>query len=98
MQVDLDIKKLSNNSVLYRENGKIVCVPKEEFLKEQTAEISSLTFKIEKLESLFNKLQKTIVEEILDFKNEMSKKDAVYKKTLLAILETLKGEEDEKDN
>ena len=65
MIVDFDVKSMKPDSVLYRDkNGKIICVPKDEFLKEYHAEISSLRVEVANGISRIENLEKSIVGQI----------------------------------
>jgi hypothetical protein len=65
MIVDFDVKSMKTDSVLYRDkNGKIICVPKDEFLKEYYDEISSLRVEVANGISRIENLEKSIVGEI----------------------------------
>ena len=66
MIVDFDVKLMKPDSVLYRDkNGKIICVPKEEFLKEHNSKIAEILNEFENLKNNTLNFQKSITSEIL---------------------------------
>lgn len=62
MQCNLEISKLKKNAVLYRdETGKIICLSKDEFLKEHDGRIKHLeekwTLKVQELDNMKKKFE-----------------------------------------
>ena len=89
MIVDFDVKSLEPNSVLYRdENGKIICVPKEKFLKEYNDEIASLRTEVANGISRIEKLEKSIVGQI----SNQNKRIDQLSQTIRNFVKIMKGE------
>lgn len=101
MIVDFDVNSLEPNSVLYRnENGKIICVPKEKFLKEYQDEIASLRVDVANGISRIEKLEKSIVGQILS-QNERIDQIAQTIKNFVKIMKgepAINEEKNESDN
>lgn len=63
MQCNLEISKLKKNAVLYRdETGKIICLSKDEFLKQHDGRIKQLEeqwiLKVQELDNMKKKFEK----------------------------------------
>jgi hypothetical protein len=88
MQCNLEISKLKKNAVLYRdETGKIICLSKDEFLKEHDGRIKQLeekwTLKVQELDNMKKKF-----EEEWDLKKfEMME----FQKGIYEFIEIMKG-------
>lgn len=88
MQCNLEISKLKKNAVLYRdETGKIICLSKDEFLKEHDGRIKQLeekwTLKVQELDNMKRKF-----EEEWDLKKfEMME----FQKGIYEFIEIMKG-------
>ena len=88
MQCNLEISKLKKNAVMYRDDtGKIICLSKDEFLKEHDGRIKQLeekwTLKVQELDNMKKKF-----EEEWDLKNfEMMQ----FQKGIYEIIEIMKG-------
>jgi hypothetical protein len=88
MQCNLEISKLKKNAVLYRdETGKIICLTKDEFLKEHDGRIKQLeekwTLKVQEL----NNMKKKFEEEWELKKLEMT----AFQKGIYEFIEIMKG-------
>lgn len=89
MIVDFDVKSLEPNSVLYRdEKGKIICVPKEKFLKEYHDEIATLRVEVENGISRIEKLEKSIVGQI----SSQNERIDQISQTIKNFVKIMKGE------
>ena len=96
MQVDIDIKEMKPNSVLYRnEKGQFICVSKEEFLKEFKNEILDFSNEIANLKSNTENFKKSITGQI----SNQNKRIAKLSSAILDFIKIMKGESNnEKDN
>ena len=88
MQCNLEISKLKKNAVLYRdETGKIICLSKDEFLKEHDGRIKQLeekwTLKVLELDNMKKKFE----EEWEQKKLEMM----AFQKGIYEFIEIMKG-------
>ena len=88
MQCNLEISKLKKNAVLYRdETGKIICLTKDEFLKEHDGRIKQLeekwTLKVQELDNMKKKFE----EEWEQKKLEISE----FQKGIYEFIEIMKG-------
>lgn len=88
MQCNLEISKLKKNAVLYRdETGKIICLSKDEFLKEHDGRIKQLeekwTLKVQELDNMKKKFE----EEWEQKKLEISE----FQKGIYEFIEIMKG-------
>lgn len=88
MQCNLEISKLKKNAVLYRdETGKIICLSKDEFLKEHDGRIKQLeekwTLKVQELDNMKKKFD----EEWEQKKLEMM----AFQKGIYEFIEIMKG-------
>lgn len=88
MQCNLEISKLKKNAVLYRdETGKIICLSKDEFLKEHDGRIKQLegkwTLKVQELDNMKKKFE----EEWEQKKLEMM----AFQKGIYEFIEIMKG-------
>ena len=88
MQCNLEISKLKKNAVLYRdETGKIICLSKDEFLKEHDGRIKQLeekwTLKVQELDKMKEKFE----EEWEQKKLEMM----AFQKGIYEFIEIMKG-------
>lgn len=88
MQCNLEISKLKKNAVLYRdETGKIVCLSKDEFLKEHDLRIKELELSWEQKNIQLNQMKEKIEEEWKDKKVEIEE----YKKAIYDFINIMKG-------
>lgn len=61
MTCNVEISKFKKNAILFRdENGKIICLTKEEFLKEQNDKIKDLEFKLEQKTNELNAFKEKV--------------------------------------
>ena len=89
MICDIEISKLKPNSVLYRDaNGKIICVTKEEFLKELKNEIGDNSKEIEGIKNYTEETRKLITAEI----SSQNKRIDKLSNTLLEFINIMKGD------
>lgn len=88
MQCNLEISKLKKNAVLYRdETGKIVCLSKDEFLKEHDLRIKELELSWEQKNIQLNLMKEKIEKEWEDKKTEIEE----YKKAIYDFINIMKG-------
>ena len=88
MTCNLEIGQLKKNAVLYRnENGKVVCVSKEEFLKEHDLKIKQLQLEWEQKNLQLEYKQKQFDEEWAKAKAEIEE----YKKSIYDFINIMKG-------
>lgn len=89
MMCDIEISKLKPDSVLYRDaNGKIICITKEEFLKEHNSKIAEISNEFENLKNNTLEFQKSITSEIL----RQNERIEAMQQALLDFIEIMKGE------
>ena len=89
MMCDIEISKLKPNSVLYRdEKGKIICVTKEEFLKEHNSKIAEILNEFENLKNNTLEFQKSITSEI----SRQNERIEAMQQALRDFIEIMKGE------
>lgn len=89
MQCNLEISKLKKNAVLYRdETGKIICLSKDEFLKQHDGRIKQLeeqwTLKVQELDNMKKKFEKEWEKKKLEITEFQQ---AIYK-----FIEIMKGQ------
>lgn len=88
MQCNLEISKLKKNAVLYRdETGKIICLSKDEFLKEHDGRIKQLedkwTLKVQELDNMKKKFEQDWEQKKLEM--------MAFQKGIYEFIEIMKG-------
>ena len=89
MICDIEVSKLKPDSVLYRDaKGKIICVTKEEFLKEHNDKISEIARDFANLKNDTEKFEKSITGQISSQNERIDK----LSNTILEFINIMKGE------
>lgn len=88
MDCNLEISKFEKDAVLYRDqNGKIICVKKEEFLKPYLDEIKNLKLEVECCKNNFELFKLSTQKEL----DEKISKINIHLAAIRSFIEIMKG-------